>query len=184
MIFTSLHFYGLCALSSLNIVSDLTYLCSMRSVSSKYYAWYIFSMYSMFSIFSMCSACIFSPVSLFPTTKLGSNHSIHFCSFEIVLSSRGDVGLMIILKQGYILHISNTQRKYASSENSFSKTLHLRILFHKQFALHIWSTISAPLSRPSVQCNGRAPAHYSTESHIKDTGWIKNTQIGMENIFQ
>jgi len=103
----------------------------------------IFSMCSMFATLSMCSMWFFTPVPLFPTTKLVSNHSIHFCRFEVALSFRGDVGLMIILKQGYILHISNTQRKYASSENSLSRTLNLRILFHQQFVLHIWSTVSA-----------------------------------------
>jgi len=108
----------------------------------------------------------FTPVPLFPITKLGSNHSLIFCRFEVLLSFRSDVGLMIIPKQGYILHISNTQRKYASSENSISRTPHLRILFHQQLALHNWSTVSAPLSRPSVQFNGRAPAHDNTKRHI------------------
>jgi hypothetical protein len=132
----------------------------------------------------------FTPVPLFPTTKLVSNQYINFCRFEVVFSVRGYVGLTIILKQGYILHISKTQRKYASSENSVSRTLHLCVLFHQQFALHIWSTesapiwstvsapiwstvsapiwstVSAPTSRPPVQFNGRAPAHDNTERNI------------------
>jgi hypothetical protein len=124
----------------------------------------------MFSIFSMCSMCFFYSRNfiLYHNVRLKSFHK--FCRFEVVLSFRGDVGLMIILKQVYILYISNTQRKYASLENSVSRTLHLRVLFHQQFALHIRSTVSAPLPRPSVQFNGRAPAHDNTEHHKQDTG--------------
>jgi hypothetical protein len=160
---------------------------------SKYYTWcllcvchvlcllYVF--FSMFSIFSMCSIWSFTPVPLFPFTTLGSNQSIIFFRFAVVLIFRGDVALMIILKQGYIMHISNTQRKYASSVNSVSRTLHLHILFHQQFALHIWSTVSAPLSRPTLQFNGRPPANDNIERHIWDTGWLKILTLVWKNIF-
>jgi hypothetical protein len=142
-------------------------MCSMRSISSKYYAWCIFSMCSTFCIFSMCSACFFSPVPFFPTTTLGSNHSKNFCRFEVVLIFRGDVGLMIILKSGYILHKSNTQRKYASSDNSVSSTLHIRISFHQQSTFKF-----GPQFLPHVhvhfffQFNGRAPAQDNSKRHI------------------
>jgi hypothetical protein len=136
--------YALCALSSLNVVSDPTYLCVLCALYPLNIRRNVSSLCVLCTLYSLCVLCDFLLQYHYSVPqKLGSKQSIHFCRFEVALSLRGDVGLIIILKQGYMLHISNMQRKYASSENYLSRTHYLRILFHQQFVLHIWSTVSA-----------------------------------------
>jgi hypothetical protein len=127
--------YAVFALPSLNIVTDLTSLCVLYALYSLNIIRGIYSLYVLRSQYSVCVLFVFTLVLLSPATTEGSSHSTNFCRFDVVLKPRSGAGLMIILKEGYSLHSTNTQTKYASSENSVSRTLHLHTLFHLEYAL-------------------------------------------------